>query len=267
MADTPGPGNSPPLIDFDKPFVKKGELYPAIKDPAARLAYTRHRFPLPKITGGGKTFIWPVGIEGFTRSGDATLGIHKYLGRNYVDVHQVHLDEARIAMTGVFPGLTSTKNMRDLIEVLVAKGPKQLYLPGVFTAIQTVFAENYSMDHTEDDRTHSITYTVSFIRTTTSGKIDTKNIATEQQGSNVPPGPPKGSVGTKPMNVAVTTDGMATFRAVADYVYDDPDKWQSLIATNKKEFSTYNADRGVPEPIPPYQLVISRLELGSRIAY
>jgi hypothetical protein len=265
--DVPGPGNSPPLIDFNKPAPKPGDIYEPILDPAARLPYTLHRFPLPKITGAGKTFVWPVGIEGFVRAGNATLGVHRYLGANYVDVHQVHLDEARIDMSGTFPGLTSTKNMRDLIAILVARGSKQLYLPGVFTAIQTVFCQNYSFDHAEDDRTHSVVYTMSFVRTTTTGKIDTKQMATEQVGARVPPGPPQGAVGSKPMNMAVTTDGMATFRAISDYVYDDPDKWQSLVNLNKKEFSTYNQDRGVPEPIPPYQLVLSRLNLGTRIAY
>ena len=89
----------------------------------------------------------------------------------------------------------------------------------------------------------------------------------EQRNASIPPGPPQGSVNAKPMNMAVTTDGMATFRAVSDYVYDDPDKWQTLIDVNKKEFQNYNSDRGVEEAIPPYQLVIARLELGTRVAY
>jgi hypothetical protein len=254
MADLPNAANRPPLI---------GEKS---KDPAARISYERHRFPLPKITGGGKTFVWPVGIEGFTRSGNATLGIHKYLGANHVDVHQVHLDEAHIEMTGTFPGLTSTKNMRDLTEVLVAKGSKQLFLPGVFTAIQAVYCETYNFIHTEDDRTHSVAYTVSFVRTTTSGTVDSKSTAQHQTLSDIP-GPPRTIVGGRPDRMAKTTDGMSTFRAVSDHVYDDADKWNSLIALNQENFSEYNKDRGVPEPIPGYQLVIGRLELGSRIRF
>jgi hypothetical protein len=254
MADLPNAANRPPLVGESK------------NDPAARIGYERHRFPLPKITGGGKTFVWPVGIEGFTRLGNATLGIHKYLGANHVDVHLIHLDEAHIELSGTFPGLTSTKNMRDLIEVLVAKGPKQLYLPGVFTAIQSVYAESYNFIHAEDDRTHSVSYTVSFVRTTTSGTVDSKSTAQHQTLSDTP-GPPKAKVEGKPDRMAQTTDGMSTFRAVADHVYDDPDKWNSLITLNQEDFSDYNKDRGVPDPIPGYQLVIGRWELGTRVRF
>jgi hypothetical protein len=260
MPDFPNVANRPPEIEFR---IRQKDGHP---DPAKRIDYSRHRFQLPKITGGGVTFVWPVGIEGFTRLGSATLGIHKYLGANHVDVHLVHLDEAHIEMTGMFPGLTSAKNMRDLITVLVAKGPKQLSLPGVFTAIQSVYCENYNFSHTEDDRTHSIAYSVSFVRTTTHGKVDAKTTGTHQTLSDTP-GPPKAKVEGSPDRMAMTTDGMSTFRAVSDHVYDDPDKWGSLISLNQEDFSDYNKDRGVPEPIPSYQLVISRLELGSRIKF
>ena len=256
MADLPNAANRPPLNDQH-----------SSKDPAKRIGYERHRFPLPKITGGGTTFVWPVGIEGFTRSGNSTLGIHKYLGQNHVDVHQIHLDEAHIEMMGTFPGLTSTKNMRDLITVLTARGVKELYLPGVFTAIQSVFCETYNFAHAEDDRTHSVAYTISFVRTTTTGKVDAAQPGSSGGAGSSNPGPPKGSVSGKPMNMAVTTDGMSTFRAVSDHVYDDPDKWRSLVAANQENFSDYNKDRGVPEPISPYQLVIGRLELGTRIQF
>lgn len=254
MPDLPLPANRPPLVGHSG------------RDPAARIGYERHTFPLPKITGAGLTFVWPVGIETFSRTGAATLGIHKYLGRHYVDVHIVHLDEARIELEGTFPGLTSTKNMRDLIEVLVAPGAKQLYLPGVFTAIQTVFAVDYDFRHPSDDMTHSINYRVSFVRTTTGAKLSSKSTALHDVSSENP-GAPKNIIAGEPDRSVHTTDGMSTFRAVADHVYQDADKWNNLLKLNKDQFSTYNADVGINEPMNPFKLAISRLPLGTRVRY
>lgn len=266
MPDLPNPENRPPQIDFTRKPVAIGQEYPVLDDPAARIDYSRHRFPLPKITGGGKTFVWPVGIEAFSRTGSATLGIHKYLGRHYVDVHIVHLDEAHIEMEGIFPGLTSTKNMRDLIEILVAPGAKQLYMPGVFTAIQTVFTVDYDFRHPSDDMTHSINYRVGFVRTTTGAKISAKNTALYDVSSDNP-GPPKNVIIGDPERSVSTTDGMSTFRAVADYVYQDPDKWNSILKLNQDNFSTYNSGSGLSQPMNPFKLAIARLPLGTTVRY
>jgi hypothetical protein len=266
MPDLPDPRNRPPQIDFNKKPVAIGEEYPPLEDPAARIDYSRHKFPLPKITAGDLTFVWPVGIEAFSRTGAATLGIHKYLGRHYVDVHIVHLDEARIEMEGTFPGLTSTKNMRDLIEVLVAPGAKELYLPGVFTAIQSVFSVDYDFRHPADDFTHSINYRIAFVRTTTGKKVSTKNTALFDALDETP-GPPKNVVIGAPDRSVTTTDGMATLRAVSDYVYQDPDKWEALVGLNKDYFSTYNTSIGMDEQVNPFKLATMRLPLGTVVRY
>jgi hypothetical protein len=266
MADLPLPANRPPQIDFEKKPPKPGELYPKLEDPAARIDYSRHRFALPKITGAGQTFVWPVGIETFARTGAATLGIHKYLGRHYVDVHIVHLDEARIELEGTFPGLTSTKNMRDLIAVLTAPGSKQLYLPGVFTNIQTVFAVDYDFRHPSDDMTHSINYRVSFVRTTTGAKVSARQQAFHQAASEIPT-PPKRQMSSPSDRSVRTTAGMATLRAVADYVYQDAGKWRNLVRLNKELFTTYDPNIGVNKPISPFRLATMRLALGTRVKY
>jgi hypothetical protein len=169
-------------------------------------------------------------------------------------------------MEGLFPGLTSTKNMRDLIEVLTASGSKQLYMPGVFTNVQTVFTSDYDFRHASDDNTHSITYRVSFVRTTTGAKVGNHQMLVNSVVSESP-GPPKRVVAGSPDRSIQTTDGMATFRAISDYVYSDADQWNSLLRLNRELFSTFNEDSGTSEPMPPFKLATARLPLGSKVKY
>ena len=257
-SQVPGPLNSPPEIGSGKSH-----------DPARRVPYTRHRFPLPKITAGGKTFIWPVGTEGFRRSGTATLGIHKYLGRSFVDVHVLHRDEAHIEMTGSFPGLTAAKNMQDLITVLIQPGHKFLYVPGVFSHIQTVYVESYDFPHQADDRTHSIDYTVSFVRTTTGAKIDTKQVVLNSIQEDIPSQDKGANISTNSERVVVVTDTARTFKSIADQVYGDADKWRVIFDLNASEIQNYNNRTVGPqvELMPDYQLAMMRLDVGTRLRY
>lgn len=232
-------------------------------DTAGKLPSSKLRFQPAKITGGGKTFTWPM-TEGFSRTGSAQLGIHKYLGRHYVDVHVIHYDEAHITLQGTFAGLTSTKLMRQLIEVLVAQGNKQLSVPGVFSNIQTVYPENYEFNHAEDDRTHSIVYNVSFVRTTTGDKVDSRQTA-EHDVSGIAGAPSRGPSGM-PGRAIQTTQQMATLRAISDRVYQDAEKWRALVNLNR-ELDKWNADRGVEAPIPAFHLATKRLNLGTRVRY
>jgi hypothetical protein len=260
----PNKANSPPLAE--------GHSARDNEDTAARRPYTAHYFQLPKLMGGGKTFVWPVGTEGFRRSGAATLGIHKYLGRSYVEVHVVHRDEARIEMSGSFPGRTSSKNMRDLIEILVAPGSKQLYVPGVFSNVQTVYVENYDFPHDREDRTHSIDYTVTFVRTTTGAAVDAKQTAMQPAKDTGPSRSSQGlnaTVQTQSERTTTVTDSTRTFRAVASEVYGDADKWRTLVDLNAGEIQALN-NRSVGPSIaemPDFQLLSMRFEVGTRLRY
>jgi hypothetical protein len=73
---------------------------------AGQLAHAR-----PSISNGSKLYVFPVGPEGFQEQGQATLGLHQYIGDNESDGITVHYDESRITLTGTFPGLTSQNNM------------------------------------------------------------------------------------------------------------------------------------------------------------
>jgi hypothetical protein len=264
MADLPNAMNSPPEIDF-----RKAEIWKPGKDPAKRISYSQHRHALPKITAGGKTFVFPVGVEGFKRSGLATLGIHKYLGRHYVDVHVIHRDEAHIEMTGIFPGLTATKNMQDLTNILTAVATKYLYLPGVFPHIQTVYPENYNFDHDKEDRTHSIEYSIMFVRTTTGKKVNDNQIVLHDLAPGGPSNDKGSPVKGKSDRVVVITDSMKTLRSVADRVYGDADRWRTLVDLNSEVLPDYNKRLVGPTVIltPDYQLAVMRLEVGTRLRY
>jgi len=263
--------NTPPMIE--PPKIVGEEIVNQPEDTAARiLPYTAHYFQLPKIMCAGKTFVWPVGTEGFRRSGAATLGIHKYLGRGFVDVHVIHRDEARIEMNGTFPGRTGIKNMRDLIDILVMSGTKFLYVPGVFANVQTVFVENYDTSHASEDRTHSVDYSVTFVRTTTGAKVDAKQIAMLPATET---GPSKSSQGfssvvnTQSERTVAVTSSLSTLRAVSQVVYGDADKWRTLVDLNLDQIQALNS-RGVGPTIqemPDFMLVGMRLEPGTRLRY
>ncbi len=253
--DLPNPLNSPPQFGIREQIWEPNTGL----DPARRIPYSKFRFALPKIQAGKSIFVWPIGIEGFRRSGAATLGIHKYLGRNFVDVHVIHRDEAHIEMTGTFPGLTSRKNHADLINVLTAVGPKQLFLPGVFTRIQNVFCENYDFSHAADDQTHSIDYILSFVRTTTGDKVDAGVISAFATGQ-----PQTSSIDNQSGRTVVVTDGARTSRAISNLVYGTPDKWQVLLDLNKDLISLYNP--GLAN-MSAFELSVARLAVGTVLRF
>lgn len=120
----------------------------------------------PWIDSGHRIFVWPTPTEGFRRTSQTTLGIHKYIGDQYVDAQIIHRDDARIEMTGVFPGLSAQENMVDFQNTLNDDPPDAgmiLFVPGVFEQLKYVIPESFEMSHDGDDQTHSIAYTVTFV--------------------------------------------------------------------------------------------------------
>lgn len=222
--------NLPPLIQNAAQIWRPGTG----QDPARRLLpdhMLRHR-ERPSLQAGGLTFIWPVGPEGFRTTGSAQLGIHHYIGDNAVEVQVVHLDENRIEMSGTFPGLTAVQNMIELRQVLMGKTPKPegkiLMMPGVFNQVQYVVVENYEFTHAEDDRTHSIQYSISFIRTGVGRRVQ------DPKGTAPPTQPLKGAKGRGASARYVTTkDGVRTLRAIAKVAYKNSNYWGRVYGHNK----------------------------------
>jgi hypothetical protein len=221
----------------------------------------------PYIVAGNTIFVFPVGVEGFNRAGTATIGSHKYLGDNSVDGVTTHYEEARITLRGTFPGITSHDTMVDCINILRAQTPDTglvLYAPGVFDREQYVLAETWEFDHTEDDRTHSIEYTITFLR------IGEGRAVTDPHGSTPNPNPEKRTITKgKPTRLFVVKDGAQTFRAIAQKVYGNSDKWTQLVSINSGQLAEWSRMSGVQAyyGLPSYQLPTYRWPIGTKFRY
>lgn len=241
------------------------------QDTAAILPLTQLRFSPPSISSGDNVFTWPLGVEGFRRFGSQTLGIHKYLGAGNVAVQVTHLDEAHIEMSGTFPGLTAKNSMAELLAVITADGPKNLIVPGVLQRIQHVYTENYDFSHPADDRTHSIDYTLSFVRSTTGGNAPSGErvftaVSAQIAGASSLPNTPRSSMlstTAQSDRVITVTDGARTLREIAAIVYGDQTLWPQLVDINRSVIETYNPDIA----LGIYQLPTLRLPIGMNLIY
>jgi hypothetical protein len=118
---------------------------------------------------GGPAFVWPLGVEGFAFSSNATVGIHHYIGDNDVHVDVVYPDEYHLILNGIFPGNTSPDNMSLLRQVILHQpdppGIKLLSIPPVAALIQRVRVVNHSFSHDESDTFMRVNYSIECIRT------------------------------------------------------------------------------------------------------
>jgi hypothetical protein len=221
-------------------------------------------FARPYLVSGNSFFVFPVGAEGFRRSGSATLGLHRYLGANTVDGVTVHFEEARIEMTGTFPGRESTGQMIACLQLLRSKpvaGYCVLYLPGIFEHEQRVLPENWDFSHDPDDRTHSINYTISFVRVGEGDKVSPGN------SRQSPPEPSARAVSKprgKPSRIYTVTQNVRTLRAISNQVYGNQSNWQRLIDLNSDQLNDWKQNH---PNIPSYQIPTYRWPLGTQFRY
>lgn len=221
----------------------------------------------PYIVSGSNIFVFPVGVEGFTRSGQAQLGLHHYIGGNAVDGVTVHYEEARIELTGTFPGITAQDAMVDCIGLLRSQPPDPglvLYAPGVFEREQYCLPENWNFTHDPDDRTHSISYTISLVR------IGEGRAVADPHGKPAPKNPtikvrPKG----KPARIFTVKDGVRTFRAIAKKVYGNQNKWHQLVELNRGELANWQRSTAINKAhgLPTFQLPTFRWPVGTKFRY
>jgi len=229
-----------------------------VKSPAT-LSAGMLRNPRPYLVNGNVIFVFPVGVEGFRRSGQAQLGLHHYIGDNSVDGVTVHFEEGRIELRGTFPGITAKDAMIDCINILRIPPPDPgltLYAPGLFIHEQYVLPETWDFNHEPDDRSHSIDYTISLVRIGEGGNVK------DPKGTPPPPNPqqrttPKG----KPARSITTKDSLRTFQTIAKKVYGDASKWQKLVGLNKTLVSKHKP------PIPNHTLPTFRWPIGTKIHY
>jgi hypothetical protein len=202
-------------LDTAKYLVNPGNViapdqkHPDIRQDPGNLAHIR-----PYLWNGELLFLFPVGVEEFRATGDTKIGLYHYIGDNAVDGVVTHYEEGRITLAGTFPGLTAQENMVDLRNILRAP-PKQakgltLFAQGVFDNEQYVLPESWEFSHDREDRSHSIEYTITLVRTGDKRKLP------DPTG-----GPPAQNPGRKtkprgkPARTVTIKSGMRTLRAVA----------------------------------------------------
>lgn len=249
---TPGSGQDPSAY-----LVNPGTVRGPGQHSAGQLRHAR-----PYLVSGNSLFVFPVGVEGFVRSGQATLGLHHYIGDNAVDGVTIHYEEARIELSGTFPGITAQDNMVDCINILRSRPVEAglvLYAPGVFEREQYVLAETWNFTHDRDDRSHSIDYTISLVR------IGEGTRATDKPGATAPPNPtaktkPKG----KPSRIFTVKDGARTLRAISKIVYGDQGAWAKLVDLNQGQLNSWKKNHPV---IPTHQLPTYRWPIGTKFRY
>lgn len=219
------------------------------------------RRPFLRIPGGAR-FVWPVGTEGFGYESSANLGIHRYIGKEDIEVNVIYRDEPRISMQGVFPGRTGPLFMRQLLEILEARTPKAgkiLFLPFIFPRIQYVAAENWNFTHSPEDRTRSIEYQMSFLLVGQGSVINIPGPELPEENP-VDPKPPPQPPSTRLFTVR---DKYRTLRAISKRVYKSEKKWQRIYNLNKKKLDADFKKHHVPR----HKYPTHRLPLGMKLKY
>lgn len=250
----------PPVV---KGFLGKGDNRPGVyentNDPA-KLLVERKRYERPTLISGGLSFEWPLGVEGISIAGTPTLAEHRYIGDDDIVLQVTHADDQRIVMSGMFPGLTGTKNMTDLLAVIRAPQPaagKILRLPAiVFPNEIKVTVSDYSFDHPEDDRNNSWTYSLTLRRVGHGKAIRKPKRITSPVNPRTNKGPakPKG----KTSRVFTVHAGANTLRSIAKIVYGNSNRWGEIYNLNKKKLKKYG---------PLHSIPTKRLPLGLKLSY
>ena len=235
------------------------------QDPAKYLLPdSQLRYARPKLTSGTKEFIWPVGTEAFRQSGSAVLGIRKYIGDNSADVHVIHKDEMHLEMTGTFPGLKSAAAMIKLKDVILAQTPERgkiLTLPGIFEEVKYVAVESYEFSHDQDDRTHSIDYSINFVVMGTGGAIRNRKakVPAPQPGTSKRPGQSPKRPPSAPNRTFTMTGTTNTLPLMSKQVYGTPDKWPQIVEHNQAYFKARHAGE--------HHLAWLRFSAGTKLKY
>lgn len=240
-------------------LTKPSQDRPKVREDTSAFLLRKNQYERPSIAiPGGEKYEFPLPTEGFTFSGTAALAVHRYIGDNAAEVQVMHNDEARIEISGVFPGHTSDRNMNALRDVLVKGTPNQgkiLNLPGIFPRQQMVVMESYSFQHPEDERTDSIFYTVTFVRVGVGRKTPRNKLAPPPHGTTTYKKKTKG-VGER---IFIMRDNARTLRTMAKIVFKNGEKWRFIYNRNHTFIDH--------ERIPSHQIPTHKWPIGTRFRY
>lgn len=264
--------NAPTVFDDNAKFFPNVGSNPAryLVNPGRVIAPGKHspgalRHARPYLVSGNVIFVFPVGVEGFNASSQATLALHRYVGANTVAAQAIMREEGRLTLSGTFPGGTAQDAMVNCRNILRSAPPDPgliLYAPGVFDTEQFVVPEDWEFDHAEDDRTHSITYRITFVRVGNG-----KGVA-DPHGE---PSPSNPTVQRRPTSSPARTftvrSGIQTFQQISKAVYGTTTKWQQLVALNQKMITASKTLTSVALNHPMYVLPTYRWPIGTKVRY
>lgn len=219
------------------------------------------RHARPYLANGRRLYVFPTGVEGFRRAGTATLGLHHYIGDETVRGVTMHYEEARITFNGLFPGLTAQQNMVECISMLRSHTLTHnltLYAPGVFNNEQRVLPESWDFSHEPDDRTHSIEYTITFVR------VGEGKAVKDPVGTPPPTQAARTTVKGKPARIYTVRANARTLKAIAKIVYNAESKWRQLIALNPSLPFQFAEWKELPAD---FALPTARLIIGTKLRY
>lgn len=218
------------------------------------------RHARPYIVNGNKLFGFPVGVESFRRSGNASIGSHRTIGSRNVRGQTTQYEEGRVELSGVFPGITSQVKMEACLEILTTpqRNGMRLYMPGLFDTL-IVLPENWDFSHEGDDRTHSIAYTISFLI------IGVSKPVSDPKGKPAPTNPtikkkPKG----KPQRVFTVRANARTLISIARIVYNDADEWRLLVQRNQGQLNKWKKQH---PKVTTHQIPTYRWPIGTKFSY
>lgn len=183
----------------------------------------------------GRSFVWPLGVEGFSLSIDPTLGIHKYIGDNAVKVDVMHKGDERISLSGSFPGTSAVRAFQALRDIIYAETPNEgkiLYVPHIFTYTQRVVVASARFDHNADDRGTDLSYSIDFVRLAPGKRVKEDPLAPTTH-------PPK-TQGTPTARRFRTTSTINTIRKIAALKYKDSSQWRRIYNANLAFFRRKN---------------------------
>lgn len=234
-------------------LVNPGRVMAPGKHSAGQLRHAR-----PYLVSGNVIFVFPVGVEGFNAAGQSTLGLHTYIGGNAVAAQTVMRETGRLTLSGTFPGGTAQDAMVNCRNILRSKPPAPglvLYAPGVFETEQFVVPEDWEFDHAEDDRTHSITYRITFVR------VGNGKGVVDPHGTPARPNPTtQRRKPSKTSRLYAVRSGVVTFQQISKAVYGTTSKWTQLVSLNSTLVQrAYN--------LTAHQLPTYRWPIGTLIRY